>query len=222
MKKLLIALLMVVLCFSVAACSSKEETPPESNQPESSSNVDADADVDADTNADADVEESEDEAGGMLTSADNGTTGEGPITLDTVFATYDIPAGMQYKINMLPAEGETRGTGDINFGLSDTRDDVRIIVTTMRMVESLDDAVNECLRINNQNDEAIEELGEVTYGGTTYRTISIPGGYSTKFFLIGYYAEGSSDFYIEISAFESDISIDDPAVVQLMNGIQYK
>lgn len=97
------------------------------------------------------------------------------------------------------------------------------------MISSLDDAVNQCIRVRNLDTykEGKSEIGEeVTYGDTTYKVVNISHENGAETCLVSYYkrADGK-DIYVEIRIKQLDLdklTIDDPLVQDLAKSAVYK
>ncbi len=122
----------------------------------------------------------------------------------------------------------TLGTIQIDFGKNSAIVG-RLEVSTTRMISSLDDAVNECIRVRNLDTykEGKSEIGEeVTYGDTTYKLVNMSHENGAESCLVSYYkrADGK-DIYVEIRIKQLDIdklTIDDPLVQELAESAVYK
>lgn len=157
-----------------------------------------------------------------------GDSGEGKKTLDSAFCTVTIPEGLQYKINFYNHDEDALGTIEIDFGKKYTIEG-RLEVSTTRMISSLDDAVEECIRVRNLDTykEGKSEIGEeVTYGDTTYKVVNMSHEYGAETCLVSYYkrADGKN-IYVEIKTTQNDfdkLPIDDPLVQELAKSAVYK
>ena len=69
-----------------------------------------------------------------------GDIGEGEKTLDSDFCTVTIPEGLQYNVYSYYHDEDALGTIQIDFGKKYTIEG-RLEVSTTRMINSLDDAV---------------------------------------------------------------------------------
>lgn len=155
-------------------------------------------------------------------------SGEGSKTLDSVFGTVTVPEGMKYKIYFYSYSDDNLGTIKINFGKKDTSEGCLEISTT-RIIGSLDDAVNECIKTRNLDTykEGKSEIGEeITLGKTTYKKVKMSHEYGAEECLVSYYkrADGK-DIYIEIKTKQNDFSkleIDDSLVKSLAESAVYK
>ena len=157
-----------------------------------------------------------------------GDSGEGEKTLDSAFCTVTIPEGLQYKINFYNHDEDALGTIEIDFGKKYTIEG-RLEVSTTRMISSLDDAVEECIRVRNLDTykEGKSEIGEeVTYGDTTYKVVNMSHEHGAETCLVSYYkrADGK-DIYVEIKTNQADsfkLPVDDPLVQELAKSAVYK
>lgn len=157
-----------------------------------------------------------------------GDSGEGEKTLDSDYCTVTIPEGLQYKVNSYYHDENALGSISINFGKKSTIEG-RLEVSTTRMISSLDDAVEECIRVRNLDtyEEGKSEIGEeVTYGDTTYKVVKMSHEYGAETCLVSYYkrADGKN-IYVEIKTTQNDfdkLPIDDPLVQELAKSAVYK
>lgn len=157
-----------------------------------------------------------------------GDRGEGEKTLDSAFCTVTIPEGLQYKVNSYYHDENALGSIKIDFGKKGTTEG-RLEVSTTRMISSLDDAVEECIRVRNLDtyEEGKSEIGEeVTYGDTTYKVVKMSHEYGAETCLVSYYkrADGKN-IYVEIKTTQNDfdkLPIDDPLVQELAKSAVYK
>jgi len=247
-KKAITILLVVLLVVgTLTACGGKDTPAPPSATTPAGSTATPDATPAATPTPETDVpeevaEETPEEpveTAAPLTEA--GEEGDGPVTLYGTFSDITIPAEMSYEVKYVPSESEFGGNVkwlgtllvDIGFGGSVHHGDVEI--TTTRMVSSLDTAVAECFRTCTfSGAREGEELGEITFGDTTYRIVTIYAGEDHETcnldtYLIGYYKNSADeDIYIEVRVSERDsfgsnfeMKLDDPRFVALMNSIVY-
>lgn len=215
MKKLAAVILALVMTASLAACSNgggsgTEETLTPASAIES-------------TNEETTAPEST--AAAELQSGDSG---EGEKTLDSDFCTVTIPEGFKYKVESYYHDEDALGSIKIDFGKKGTTEG-RLEVSTTRMIKSLDDAVEECIRVRNLDTykEGKSEIGEeVTYGDTTYKEVKMSQEYGAETCLVSYYkrADGK-DIYVEIRTKQTDfdkLPIDDSLVQELAKSAVYK
>lgn len=215
MKKLAAVILALVMTASLAACSNgggsgTEETLTPASAIES-------------TNEETTAPEST--AAAELQSGDSG---EGEKTLDSDFCTVTIPEGFKYKVESYYHDEDALGSIKIDFGKKGTTEG-RLEVSTTRMIKSLDDAVEECIRVRNFDTykEGKSEIGEeVTYGDTTYKEVKMSQEYGAETCLVSYYkrADGK-DIYVEIRTKQTDfdkLPIDDSLVQELAKSAVYK
>ncbi len=216
MKKLAAILLALVMTASLAACdgSSESSGTKETSAQSSASETKAEETTVEETTASAELKE--------------GDSGEGEKTLDSAFCTVTIPEGLQYKINFYNHDEDALGTIEIDFGKKYTIEG-RLEVSTTRMISSLDDAVEECIRVRNLDTykEGKSEIGEeVTYGDTTYKVVNMSHENGAETCLVSYYkrADGK-DIYVEIKTNQADpfkLPVDDPLVQELAKSAVYK
>lgn len=218
MKKLSVILLALIMSASLAACgesgsSGTKETSAQSSA-SATSEVKAEETTVEETIASAELQE--------------GDSGEGEKTLDSAFCTVTIPEGLQYKVNSYYHDENALGSIKIDFGKKGTTEG-RLEVSTTRMISSLDDAVEECIRVRNLDtyEEGKSEIGEeVTYGDTTYKVVKMSHEYGAETCLVSYYkrADGKN-IYVEIKTTQNDfdkLPIDDPLVQELAKSAVYK
>lgn len=219
MKKLAAILLALVMTASLAACGGSGESS-DTKETSAQSSASATSEVKAE---EATVEETTASAELQV-----GDSGEGEKTLDSDFCTVTIPEGLQYNVYSYYHDEDALGTIEIDFGKKGTTEG-RLEVSTTRMISSLDDAVNECIRVRNLDTykEGKSEIGEeVTYGDTTYKVVKMSHEYGAETCLVSYYkrADGK-DIYVEIKTTQNDfdkLPIDDPLVQELAKSAVYK
>lgn len=204
---------------SLAACDGSSE---------SSGTKETSAQSSASATSEAKPEETTVEETTASAELKEGDSGEGEKTLDSAFCTVTIPEGLQYEINFYNHDEDALGTIEIDFGKKYTIEG-KLEVSTTRMISSLDDAVEECIRVRNLDTykEGKSEIGEeVTYGDTTYKEVKMSHDYGAETCLVSYYkrADGK-DIYIEIKTTQNDfdkLPIDDPLVQELAKSAVYK
>ena len=216
MKKLTAILLALVMTASLVACNGSSESSgtKETSAQSSASETKAEETTVEETTASAELKE--------------GDSGEGEKTLDSAFCTVTIPEGLQYKINFYNHDEDALGTIEIDFGKKYTIEG-KLEVSTTRMISSLDDAVEECIRVRNLDTykEGKSEIGEeVTYGDTTYKVVNMSHEHGAETCLVSYYkrADGK-DIYVEIKTNQDDnfkLPVDDPFVQELAKSAVYK
>ena len=222
MKRFTAILLTLILAASITACSggsssigSSSETTPSSTES-------------SETTPQATETQPETETPTESKELEAGDSGEGEKTLDSTFCTVTIPEGLQYKVNFYNHDEDALGTIEIDFGKKYTIEG-RLEVSTTRMISSLDDAVQECIRVRNLDTykEGKSEIGEeVTYGDTTYKQVNFSHEYGAETCLVSYYkrADGK-DIYVEIKTTQNDfdkLPIDDPLVQKLAKSAVFK
>ena len=216
MKKLVAFIMAAMLCVSLASCGGSTDT--ETTAPQSSAES-SEVNSEETTAASSSAESAE---------LKEGDSGEGEKTLDSDFCTVTIPEGLQYKINSYYHDEGALGSIKIDFGKKGTTEG-RLEVSTTRMISSLDDAVNECIRVRNLDTykEGKFEIGEeVTYGDITYKEVKMSHEYGAETCLVSYYkrADGKN-IYVEIKTTQNDfdkLPIDDPLVQELAKSAVYK
>lgn len=216
MKKLTAILLALVMTASLVACNGSSESSgtKETSAQSSASETKAEETTVEETTASAELRE--------------GDSGEGEKTLDSAFCTVTIPEGLQYEINFYNHDEDALGTIEIDFGKKYTIEG-KLEVSTTRMISSLDDAVEECIRVRNLDTykEGKSEIGEeVTYGDTTYKVVNMSHEHGAETCLVSYYkrADGK-DIYVEIKTNQDDnfkLPVDDPLVQELAKSAVYK
>lgn len=218
MKKLSVILLALIMSASLAACGESGNSDTKETSAQSSvvatSETQAEETTVEETTASAELQE--------------GDSGEGEKTLDSDYCTVTIPEGLQYKVNSYYHDENALGSIKIDFGKKGTTEG-RLEVSTTRMISSLDDAVNECIRVRNLDtyEEGKSEIGEeVTYGDTTYKVVNMSHEYGAETCLVSYYkrADGKN-IYVEIKTTQNDfdkLPIDDPLVQELAKSAVYK
>ena len=215
MKKLAAVILALVMTASLAACSNGGGSGTEETLTPASA-----------------IESTNEETTAPETTAaaelQSGDSGEGEKTLDSDFCTVTIPEGFKYKVESYYHDEDALGSIKIDFGKKGTTEG-RLEVSTTRMIKSLDDAVEECIRVRNLDTykEGKSEIGEeVTYGDTTYKVVKMSHEYGAETCLVSYYkrADGK-DIYVEIKTTQNDfdkLPIDDPLVQELAKSAVYK
>ncbi len=219
MKKFAAILLALVMTASLAACDGSSESS-DTKETTSQSSASETSEVKSEETT---VEETTESA-----ELQKDDSGEGEKTLDSVFCNVTIPEGLKYNVYFYSHDEDNKGTIQIDFGKSGTIEG-RLEVSTTRMISSLDDAVNECIRVRNLDTykEGKSEIGEeVTYGDTTYKVVNMSHEYGAETCLVSYYkrADGKN-IYVEIKTTQNDfdkLPIDDPLVQELAKSAVYK
>ena len=216
MKKLAAILLALVMTASLAACDGSGESSgtKETSVQSSVSETKAEETTVEETTASVELQ--------------TGDRGEGEKTLDSAFCTVTIPEGLQYEIYTYYHDEDNLGSISINFGKNSTIEG-KLEVSTTRMISSLDDAVEECIRVRNLDtyEDGKSEIGEeVTYGDTTYKVVEMSHEYGAEICLVSYYkrADGK-DIYVEIKTNQAEsfkLPVDDPLVQELAKSAVYK
>lgn len=133
---------------------------------------------------------------------EEGLEGVGEKTFDTPLCTVTVPADVKYELYTYAVdEDDNTGTVQIDFGPESTLQ-ARLHVSTTRMISSLDDAHDECVRVQNldtYDDGKYEDMEDVTFGGMTYKAIHVTTEWSDEIFLVTYYKRAADgvDVYVE-------------------------
>ncbi|MBR3289301.1 MAG: hypothetical protein IKI63_00830, partial [Clostridia bacterium] len=161
-----------------------------------------------------------------------GMEGVGEKTFDTPFFTMTVPADVKYELYTYAVdEDDNRGTVQIDFGPESTLQ-ARFEVSTTRMISSLDDAHDECIRVQNLDtyDEGkYEDMEDVTFGGMTYKAIHVTTEWSDEIFLVSYFKRAADgvDVYVECKLDQDGFGYDAVLptadfVVAAMNSVVFK
>lgn len=160
-----------------------------------------------------------------------GLEGVGEKTFDTPLVTVTVPADVKYELYTYSVGDDDRGTIQIDFGPESTMQ-ARFEVSTTRMISSLDDAHDECIRVQNLDtyDEGrYEDMEDVTFGGMTYKAIHVTTEWSDEIFLVSYYKRASDgvDVYVECKLDQDGFGYDAVSptadfVVSTMNSVKLK
>lgn len=232
-KKILTIFMVLALVFTLTACGGQEKDSPDVDKPieEDANDPVADLEEEPELEEETEAEEKMDiSLGGMLVDdepVEKLFTGTGPAKIETRLATMLIPEGLDYQVYQVPLEGDTSSMR-IDFGVANTNAGF-IEVSTTRMIKSLDDAANECIRTNDFGTMDSEIGQEITYGDKIFKEVTIqkPDGSRVDYFLVHYYeAENDWDGYIEVKtngeggAYKMDIK--DPLIDQLLESIVLK
>lgn len=228
MKKLAVIIMALIMTASLASCGgSGEGSNTSETSVQNSSSVTSETKAEEAEPEETKAEETtpEETESSELKTADSG---EGEKKLESVFCDVIIPEGLKYDVYLYSHDEKDLGTLKINFGKSNALEG-GLEVSTTRMVKSLDDAVNECIKVRNLDTykEGKSEIGEeVTYGDTTYKEVKMSHEYGAETCLVSYYqrADGK-DVYVEIKTTQNDFSkleLDDPLIVELAKSAVYK
>lgn len=223
MKKFTAILLTLILAASITACSGGNSSTGSSSETPSSSSSES-----SEKTPQATETQPETEAPTEKKEIEKGDSGEGEKELDSVFCNVTIPEGLKYKVYFYSYNETPLGTLQIDFGKKYTTEG-RLEVSTTRMIKSLDDAVEECIRVRNiesYTDGKYEIGEEVTYGDTTYKQVNFSQEFGSEACLVSYYkrADGK-DIYVEIGTKNnglSNLEITDPLVEELAKSAVYK
>ena len=223
MKKFTAILLTLILAASITACSGGNSSTGSSSETPSSSSSES-----SEKTPQATETQPETEAPTEKKEIEKGDSGEGEKELDSVFCNVTIPEGLKYKVYFYSYNETPLGTLQIDFGKKYTIEG-RLEVSTTRMIKSLDDAVEECIRVRNiesYTDGRYEIGEEKTFGDTTYKQVNFSQEFGSEACLVSYYkrADGK-DIYVEIRTKNnglSNLEITDPLVEELAKSAVYK
>ena len=223
MKKFTAILLTLILAASITACSGGNSSTGSSSETPSSSSSES-----SEKTPQATETQPETEAPTEKKEIEKGDSGEGEKELDSVFCNVTIPEGLKYKVYFYSYNETPLGTLQIDFGKKYTTEG-RLEVSTTRMIKSLDDAVEECIRVRNiesYTDGRYEIGEEKTFGDTTYKQVNFSQEFGSEACLVSYYkrADGK-DIYVEIGTKNnglSNLEITDPLVEELAKSAVYK
>ena len=223
MKKFTAILLTLILAASITACSGGNSSTGSSSETPSSSSSES-----SEKTPQATETQPETEAPTEKKEIEKGDSGEGEKELDSVFCNVTIPEGLKYKVYFYSYNETPLGTLQIDFGKKYTTEG-RLEVSTTRMIKSLDDAVEECIRVRNiesYTDGKYEIGEEKTFGDTTYKQVNFSQEFGSEACLVSYYkrADGK-DIYVEIGTKNnglSNLEITDPLVEELAKSAVYK
>lgn len=223
MKKFTAILLTLILAVSITACSGGNSSTGSSSETPSSSSSES-----SEKTPQATETQPETEAPTEKKEIEKGDSGEGEKELDSVFCNVTIPEGLKYKVYFYSYNETPLGTLQIDFGKKYTTEG-RLEVSTTRMIKSLDDAVEECIRVRNiesYTDGKYEIGEEKTFGDTTYKQVNFSQEFGSEACLVSYYkrADGK-DIYVEIGTKNnglSNLEISDPLVEELAKSAVYK
>ena len=223
MKKFTAILLTLILAASITACSGGNSSTGSSSETPSSSSSES-----SEKTPQASETQPETEAPTEKKEIEKGDSGEGEKELDSVFCNVTIPEGLKYKVYFYSYNETPLGTLQIDFGKKYTTEG-RLEVSTTRMIKSLDDAVEECIRVRNiesYTDGRYEIGEEKTFGDTTYKQVNFSQEFGSEACLVSYYkrADGK-DIYVEIRTKNnglSNLEITDPLVEELAKSAVYK
>ena len=221
-------IIIVVLIFSLTGCGDTKEVEKIADPVQTSTDVVAEVEPEEPAEEIEEVEEELDE--GLLVvgeTINKGDIGSGPVKIDSGLTQISIPEGLDYELYMSFVDGNT-GSIRVNFGTGN-RGAGHIEVTTTRMIKSLDDAANECIRMNDFGTLDSEIGDEVKYGDLTYKYVTIKETDVTnvKYYLVAYYNRSDDkDIYVELSTNGGDsyykMDIDDPLVGELLKSLVLK
>lgn len=227
MKKIIILVLVLLMMFPFAACgdipSEKETTPVETEAP-------------PETTAKPEPTETpgENEEPKETTSFASGDKGTGEAFISNGLFSVTIPEGLDYEIYTwyTAEDNEKFGTYEIDIAEKGASSVVRLTVTTQRMVDSLESAAKECIRMNDFSGAKTATIGaDITINGVTYKTVTITGDESydetNMYYATFYYtnADGDNDVYVEISSTEAgpftNLSMENPLVQKMIESLKF-
>lgn len=233
MKKQLTILLMMMFMLSLAACGKSETN--DKDDPNAVSSISGSAASSAQLPAEDEPSEggddSETSTGDLIVgkNVSDGQRGTGPATLHSRFGSLSFPEGVDYQLSTLPPDDTLTATLEFWFGKGNTNAG-KFTISSTRMIGSLDDAVNECIRMNDFGKLTATIGDEVSYGGITYKNLSIheADGSEAKYYLVTYYkTENDRNGYVEVQVNGQDggyykLDIDDPIVVEILESTTLK
>lgn len=210
-KKYLIG--CAIVCASIiSGCSSNTTSNEEQNSTENSTEMTPTTQTDKNER--------------FLISA-SGLEGEGPRSFKTLYFTFDAPQGLKYEVYTYAVNAEYHnGTIQIDFGKQSTTE-INLHVSSTRMISSLDDAHDECIRTQNLDtfkEGKYEDLDDVTFNGTIYKAIHFTNEYSDYTCYATYFKRTSDnlDMYAELQVDnKGKSSVNDAEVIALLNSINY-
>ncbi|HZK39459.1 MAG TPA: hypothetical protein VFD23_04840 [Clostridia bacterium] len=223
-KKYLSLFLVAALLFSLAACGNSKDADTTTDGGQTTIAA-AGEGSDVTTKGDGGSDS------GVLVvgeSIEKGDRGSGPVVIESTLSIVSIPEGLDYELYNA-YDNSVR----VDFGAGNTGAG-HIAFSTTRMIKSLDDAANECVRTNDFTGSLESEIGEeVTYGDLTYKAVNIwkPDEGDTKghteHFLAAYYTTAAGkDAYVEVRANGEgnyrNIEIDNPLIVEILNTLKLK
>lgn len=171
------------------------------------------------------TETSQGPAGTVVLTADS--EGDGPATLDSPYMRLSVPADATYEVSTLN-HNASNGRGVIVLYIDKASGgEMTYEISTTRMVESLDDTVAECERMNSFNGSwATERLDDVVFNGVIYATVSLTQDSKQNIFYTTYYAKGDVNHHVEaqvvVKSIVYSLPQDDPMVTHVMESIEYK
>lgn len=155
--------------------------------------------------------------------------GAGPAVLDTPFVQLAIPADYRYEVSTLNYDASS-GRGVMVLYLRNSASGVLDFeISTTRMATSLEEAVDECIRTNSYNNTWSPTRGaDVVLNGVTYATVTMTKDDQVQGFYVTHYSKGGINHYVEMQVpvasllASMSVPMDDPAVVAIMESIEYK
>lgn len=221
-------IIIFVLVFSLTACGGNKKIDKVEDPVQPSTDVVAEVGPEQTSEELEEVAEEADE--GLLVvgeTINKGDRGSGPVKIDSGLSQIFIPEGLDYELYSSFVNGNT-GTIRVDFGTGNSGAG-HIEVTTTRMIKSLDEAANECIRMNDFGTMNSEIGDEIIYGDLTYKYVTIqkPDGSNIKYYLAAYYKRSDDkDIYVELSTNGADsyykMDIDDPLIEELLQALVLK
>lgn len=216
--KILISILLVL---SLLACGKTDNNELDKKDPESEKPV---------VVVEDEAEEKEDEVEeldlGVLIVGETikkGDKGSGPVVIESRMGKISIPEGLDYELYGEPLATGNTASIRIDFGPGNTGAGY-IELSTTRMIKSLDDAVEECIRTSDFGTMESEIGDEIIYGDKTFKEVTIKKADDSdiRYYLVSYYpAEDDWDGYIEVYAGGEghyyNMDIKDPLITEILN-----
>lgn len=180
------------------------------------------------TQTDGSTTENTETTGSPNSLARSGNAGEGPATVTSAYATIHIPEGMTYTVHH---GSQVAGANNFRLTLNemDREETKHFEISERKTVNSTDDAVIECVRMNARGANNEVTYGDdVKLGDVTYKAIHIVNDDgSAADYLVTYFrhAEGA-DVYVEMKTAEYPtgsvvMPLEDSKVISFLKNIQY-
>ncbi len=229
-KKTISLFVTMIFMLSLVACGGsgdgeKVDAPKPSEPP-----VATETPTDIPTDTSGEAVDAKPESGNLVVNENivKGDIGVGPVVIESEMGDFTIPEGLNYQLYYAPAKGEEALSTRVDFGVGNTSTGF-IEISTTRMIASLDDAVQECIRMQGVGTRESVIGDEVTYGDVTYKmlTITDPEYKKVEYFLVTYFKSGNGrDGYVELNTSGGtdsySMAIDDPIVVEMLENIVLK
>ncbi|NLC97058.1 MAG: hypothetical protein GX675_05775 [Erysipelotrichaceae bacterium] len=161
-----------------------------------------------------------------IVEAVEGDTGQGPVVLDIVYGTISIPEGLYYEVyDIFATKDDPFGLNSVIFGKDGVDFGGTIDITSMLIVEDLEDAANVCIKRNDFEYKESEIKDDVVINGATYKHVIITDADKDEVtdYIVGVYDYDDGLNYVEISfrvRAGRGISIDDPLSQEVLKGLQ--